>query len=141
MAELSTSPVLVVAGIARDGDRVLLTQRQEGTHLAGLWELPGGKVRPGEDPVAALRREWREELGCEIDGAEAHTFAWHAYPEKTVLLLFYDVRPRTPPQPCEGQEMAWVPVAELPCWPMPEGDQELVEKLCSADRSSARARE
>jgi len=47
--------------------RTLLTaQRTEPPRLAGGWELPGGKVDPGEDLMTALAREIREELGVEI---------------------------------------------------------------------------
>ena len=60
--------LLVVAGaLVRDG-RLLLARRPDGDPLAGLWELPGGKVEPGETPEAALEREWSEELGVRIDG-------------------------------------------------------------------------
>ncbi len=128
----SRAPLLVVAGIAREDGRVLLTQRPEGSHLAGLWELPGGKIRPGEDPVAALEREWREELGCEVCEVEPFSFSFHAYPEKTVLLLCYALSVRTRPTPLEGQRMEWVALEELSEWPMPAADQGLVEKLCSA---------
>ena len=44
---------------------MLLSQRKPGTHLAGAWEFPGGKVEPGEDPREALVRELREEVGIE----------------------------------------------------------------------------
>ena len=140
MAQLSAAPLLVVAGIAKEDGRVLLTQRPEGSHLAGLWELPGGKVRPGEDPEAALEREWLEELGCEICEIEPFSFAFHAYTEKTVLLLCYLLRARTRPTPLEGQRMAWVAVEELTERPMPAADQGLVEKLLRAATRKARAR-
>jgi 8-oxo-dGTP diphosphatase len=57
---------VVVGAAILDGDppgcRVLVTQRAEPPHLAGLWEFPGGKVEPGESDVEALVREVREEL-------------------------------------------------------------------------------
>ena len=63
MSESETPPVLVSAGVIIESARVLLSQRKSGTHLAGAWEFPGGKVEPGEDPRDALARELKEELG------------------------------------------------------------------------------
>jgi 8-oxo-dGTP diphosphatase len=56
---------VVAAVIERDG-RFLAARRTEPEALKGLWEFPGGKAEPGEDDVAALIRECREELGVEI---------------------------------------------------------------------------
>ncbi|MFT0761862.1 NUDIX domain-containing protein [Actinomyces sp. F1_1611] len=51
--------------------RLLCTARAYPTQLRGLFELPGGKVEPGEDPESALLREIQEELGATISlGAE-----------------------------------------------------------------------
>jgi 8-oxo-dGTP diphosphatase len=58
----------VAAGVLRDAaGRVLIAQRPEGKHLAGLWEFPGGKLEPGETVAQALVRELHEELGIDVD--------------------------------------------------------------------------
>lgn len=54
--------VVAVALVNSEGE-VLLAQRPVGKNMAGLWELPGGKVEEGESPEEALARELREELG------------------------------------------------------------------------------
>jgi 8-oxo-dGTP diphosphatase len=50
----------------RGPTRLLVGRRSSPESLAGLWEFPGGKVEPGEDPRSALRREVREELGVDV---------------------------------------------------------------------------
>ena len=65
--------------INRDG-RLLAARRAAGDQ-AGLWELPGGKVREGEKPVEALGREIAEELGCELASAWLYDTVEHDYPD------------------------------------------------------------
>ena len=57
---------IVVAGALILDRTLLVAQRQRPPELAGLWELPGGKVAPGETEAEALIRELREELGVEV---------------------------------------------------------------------------
>jgi len=89
---MSAPTVLVAAGVIVERGLVLLTRRKAGTHLEGLWEFPGGKVQPGEDPREALRRELREELGIEATVGEIIDVTFHRYEEarKAVLLLFFE---------------------------------------------------
>ncbi len=68
MDDVVTDPGTVVIGAAilREG-RLLGARRTAPVEAAGRWELPGGKVEPGEQPEEAIVREIREELGCEIE--------------------------------------------------------------------------
>ena len=65
MVEVSSRQVVVGAAIVRAG-RLLAQQRGYPDHLAGQWELPGGRVEPGETEVDALVRECVEELGVRV---------------------------------------------------------------------------
>src|SRR4051794_31636789 len=104
--------VIVAAGIIVERSTVLLSRRKEGTHLAGLWEFPGGKVEEGEDPREALRRELREELGIETTIGEIVDVTFHRYEDakKSVLLLFFAAeRAAHSPEPSavDVAEVAW----------------------------------
>jgi len=122
-------PVHVVAAVVERDGRYLITRRLEGTHLAGLWEFPGGKILPGEKPEDALRRELREELGVDAAlGELIETVDW-TYPEKTVRLLFFRCALAGEPAPLEGQEMHWVAAADLPSYNFPEADATLIARL------------
>ena len=61
---------IVVAGALISDGRLLVAQRARPPELAGLWELPGGKVAPGESDADALARELREELGVDVEVGE-----------------------------------------------------------------------
>lgn len=61
--------MVVAVAVLRDvgtGRQLLAAQRARPAELAGLWELPGGKVEPGEDERTAVVRECREELGIDV---------------------------------------------------------------------------
>jgi 8-oxo-dGTP diphosphatase len=70
---------VAAAVVMRDG-LLLLTQRPPGDPLALQWELPGGKVEPGETPAHALVREIREELGVAATPGEVLEVDTHDYP-------------------------------------------------------------
>jgi len=122
-------PVTVVAGVIERDGKILITRRRAGTHLAGLWEFPGGKPEPGEALDDALRREIVEELGAEVDvGSPLQTVDWQ-YPDKAVRLIFFRCGLRGEPRPLEGQEMAWVAPADLARYEFPAADAVLLERL------------
>jgi len=58
---------VVAVALLDDSGRVLAARRTSPPAVAGMWEFPGGKVEPGEDELAALGRECREELDVEIE--------------------------------------------------------------------------
>ncbi|MDZ4236431.1 MAG: NUDIX domain-containing protein [Dietzia sp.] len=58
--------LIVVAGALIQNGALLVAQRARPPELAGLWELPGGKVASGETDDIALARELREELGIDV---------------------------------------------------------------------------
>ena len=126
------SPVVVVAAVVERDDAFLLTLRPDGTHLAGDWEFPGGKVHDGETHAEALRRELFEELAMVGEvGALVHTVT-HVYPEKTVELFFYRCVFEGVPKPMIGQEVRWVPRPELQALSFPAADRALIALLVEA---------
>lgn len=125
--------VLVAAAVLVDPDgRVLLAQRPEGKEMAGLWEFPGGKIKPGETPEYALMRELEEELGIETRPCcfSPVAFASHAYNEFHLLMPVFVCRTwKNIVTPQEGQIVKWVYSHEMFDFPMPEADKPLVAQL------------
>lgn len=124
--------ILVAAAVIRrgEGPEVLLTQRLADAHLAGKWEFPGGKVEDGEDPKQTVARECFEECGVEIEVGDLLDVTFHAYPTKSVLLLFYDaVLKEGEVQHLGVADHAWVHPSRLRERDLPPADQPLVAKL------------
>ena len=121
----------VVVGLLDDGaGRWLVNCRPAGTPLAGSWEFPGGKRRPGETALAALARELDEELGIEVLEAESVLELVHDYPDKRVRLDVWHVRRyRGQVTAREGQPLRWVTVAECRELALLEADWPIVARL------------
>jgi len=120
--------IVVAAVVVRDG-RVLLTRRAAGSHLEGMWEFPGGKVEPGEEPPAALAREIEEELGVEAVVGAPFAFNYHAYPGKRVLLLTYMAEFTGTPSPLGCSELGWFNLGGITALETPPADMPIFEKL------------
>lgn len=123
------APVVVQAAIIEREGRFLLTRRLRGTHLAGLWEFPGGKCEPGESAEACLARELAEELGVVARVGELVLDTVHAYPERTVHLFFRRCEIDGDPVPLLEQQMRWTSREELTQLDFPEADRELIRRL------------
>ncbi len=121
----------VVAGILRDAHgRVLLAQRGEGRHLAGMWEFPGGKVDSGETPLQALVRELGEELGVVVSASRPLIVVEHQYPSRRILLDVHEVLAHTgEPRGMEGQALRWLRPDDMVELPMPDADRPVVKAL------------
>ena len=106
---------IVVAGAVICGSTLLVAQRVRPPELAGRWELPGGKVAPGETEPDALARELAEELGLEVgDFAVGDRLGDDVPLSDTATLRAYRVRLlRGEPHPHDHRALRWVTAAEL----------------------------
>jgi mutator protein MutT len=121
--------IVVTAAIVEDHDHYFVTRRQNGVHLEGLWEFPGGKCEPGETLEDSLRRELKEELGADADIGEEILTVTHDYPDRSVELHFLSCTLLNAPVPLLGQEMRWVAREELKSLRFPPADDALIKVL------------
>lgn len=125
---------VAVAIIKNVTGNYLVSQRQAGKHLAGLWEFPGGKCEPGESVESALIRECEEELGITISQARPLIRLNHQYPEKRVLLDTWLVEHyQGEPHGLEGQAVSWQPLSALHELAMPAADKPILTSLSLPD--------
>ena len=121
--------IVVTAAVIERNGCFLVTKRQRGVHLGGLWEFPGGKCEPGEDHAACLARELKEELAVAVRVGDELFATTHAYSDRAVELHFIRCELLGDPSPQVGQEVRWVSRADLAMLEFPPADAELIRLL------------
>ena len=121
--------IVVSLALINDANEILLSKRPKNKHLAGFWELPGGKVEAGEVPEIALIREIKEELGININNKciAPLSFSEFDYKEFQLLLLLYVCRRWDgEPKSMESNKIMWVKPNMLRKYKMPPADDALI---------------
>lgn len=134
--ESSAQPVPVVCAVIERDGRVLIAQRPSHKHLPLKWEFPGGKVDTGEAPAAAIIREIREELGCEIFIQRPLPAFHHDYGSVVIEMIPFVCTLSSgsaEPRPHEHVDLAWVSPAELPHYDLAAADLPVVA-ACTAGK-------
>jgi len=107
----------VAVALVCNGDRILVRRRPPG-HLGGLWEFPGGRLRSGETPQAAIQRKCHEELNMSVRVGEVITAVRHAYTHFRIhMQVFRAVCSSRPP--VETDNLRWILPAQLEDLPLP----------------------
>lgn len=117
-------------------DRFLIGLRPAGAPLAGYWEFPGGKLRPGETPAQAAARECLEETRLVVEIGRAYPTVEHDYDHGRLRLHFLAARP-VDPQANPAARFRWVRRSELSGYEFPPANALLLSLLtgCSPTHS------
>ena len=114
--------------------QLLIQQRLADDVWGGLWEFPGGRLKPEERPEEAVVREFFEETGFVVRVNEKITTTIHHYTRyKVILHCFYcsldlhDAAEQPIPLLTAAQRYRWVPFTELADFAFPAGHRKLIE--------------
>jgi 8-oxo-dGTP diphosphatase len=122
--------ITVTAALIQKDNKILITRRSPGKHLAGLWEFPGGKLENGETEQECLSRELEEELGIKVKVGEFFMENTHDYGTKSILLKAYFCKQLTDSITLNDHDMiAWVTKKELQNYEFAPADVPFIKAL------------
>ena len=121
-----------VIGLIKKQDEYLIQKRPPKGLLAGLWEFPGGKRKPGETLEEALHREIEEELSAKVGHAELITKVKHAYTQFQVTLYAFSCTIEELP-PLPRKKYRWVSLRAMKRYPFPSGSAKIIQFLEKQD--------
>ena len=115
--------ILVTAAVISNDNLFLMAQRPEGDE-AGKWEFPGGKIEPGEDPRACLRRELQEELGIDIKVGQVLEVVSVPQNNRHLILIYFKCAiVAGNPEPLQCRQIRWFHQKEVGLLDKPPADR------------------
>ncbi len=122
--------ITVTAAIIEKNNLIMAARRKSGSHLAGYWEFPGGKLEVKETEEECLARELREEFDIECTVGNFFAESVYDYGTKIIRLLGYRVSHRSGAFRCRDHDkIVWLPIDQLHSLKWAPADVPLVEKL------------
>lgn len=122
----------IVAAIIfnQDKSKIFITKRPDDKHKGGFWEFPGGKVEAGESIEQAMARELEEEVGIVVLHQTPFEHLEYDYPDKSLKFDFICVHEFSgEPYGKEGQQGAWVAIADLRHYTFPEANVPILKRV------------
>ena len=125
----------VTAAVIRRTGLVLITQRPLEGLLGGLWEFPGGKLKPGEQLSTCLQREICEELGVNIVVGHPMGVYQHAFTHFRITLHAFacELHDNAEPRPLQAKDLRWVEPSQLGEYPMGKIDRKIATKILTEE--------
>ncbi len=124
----STQVIALIAPFNNEG-KVLLLKREDAQHCGGLWSFPGGKIKAGEMPETAAKRELKEETG--LTGSDWKYMGTHSfeYPDRLLHFFLFTCVCDTATVMETESAYIWARDNELTDYPMPDANSELIKML------------
>jgi len=119
----------VTAAVIVEGGKLLLARRGPAEKLAGMWELPGGKIETGESPQECLHRELNEELAMEAEIGQVLATTVYHYDHGSFELLAIKARITSGYTLRVHDAVAWTAVREIDELPLAPADVQLLALL------------
>lgn len=117
-----------VVGLIEKEGRFLIQKRPSSGLLADLWEFPGGKIKRGESPRLALKREIYEELGESVRREKHLTTVRHAYTQFQVTLHAFSCSLKSEPM-LDKKRQRWASLKSMKRYPFPSGSAKIIKFL------------
>lgn len=119
----------VTAAVIIERGRLLLARRPPGDPLEGLWELPGGKLEPGETPQDCLERELLEEMAMVATAGEILAVTEYHYDHGSFEMMAISAERQSGFKLLVHDASVWVCRMDLSDYPLAPADIVLIEEL------------